>query len=103
MRTSSMASIKHWTKESIKDLLLTNDKAVCRGVVAIFNYQTDIEKSLEAATVRNGVGFNGPDAFILSEFAQFYKKKGFLTPKQIEVARKKIVKYSGQLARIANS
>ena len=35
-------------------------------------------------------------------FAEFESKRGFLSPKQLEVARKKMPKYAKQLADIAN-
>jgi hypothetical protein len=34
--------------------------------------------------------------------ARFYKDRGFLSPKQLMHVRKKMLKYSGQLAKIAN-
>ena len=50
----------------------------------------------------NGVGFNGIDGGIMSSFSEFYKKTGFLTYKQMKIARKKMLKYAGQLTKIAN-
>lgn len=92
-----------YTKQDIVKMLETNDKAVCRGVAAIYKFQTESEKSTQTTKENNGVGFNGADAEILSSFAEFYKKTGFLTPKQLAVARKRIVKYAGQLTSIANT
>lgn len=102
---------KVWTKEDIKNLLFKNDKAVFRGVVRIYERQTADEKAVGETAYNNGVGFSGADANILSSFArqiQEYdpltsKFKTPLSPKQLEIARKKIVKYAGQLADIANN
>lgn len=90
---------KVWTIDEIRNLLLTNDVAVCRAVVRITQYQTEVEKQAEATINRNNVGFTGSDGRLAS-FAKFYNDKGFMTPKQIAYVRKRIVKYSGQLIRI---
>ena len=93
---------KVWTKEEIREQLMTNDQWLVRGVIAIFNFQTASEQSSDETNQNNGVGFNGSDAFILSKFAKFAKRTGFLTPKQKAIALKKMPKYAGQLAKIAN-
>lgn len=97
------ANRKIWSKEEIKNLLNTSDKAVCRAVVAIYNKQTDCEKDCAETTDSNGVGFNGADANILSSFAEWILKRGYLTEKQMVIARKKMMKYAKQLADIANA
>lgn len=91
-----------YTTESIREKLLTDDLWLCRGLLAIFNCQTASEQVEGQTKEDNGIGFNGVDAFILSSFAEFYKRTGFLTPKQIVIARKKMGKYCGQLTKIAN-
>ena len=94
---------KEWTKDSIKQLLMDSDKAVMRGIVAIYNRQTDLEQSCETTHDINGVGFNGPDAPFLSSLAKQILGKGYLTERQLEIARKKMLKYSKQLTEIANA
>ena len=99
-----------WTKEDIQEGLKTNDHWVVRGVLAIYDYQTEDEKNIEDTKHNNGVGFNGVDGHILSSFAVQIKKwensgkkyRTPLSPKQMKLARKKIMKYAGQLTRIAN-
>lgn len=91
-----------YTKQSIKAMLETNDKAVQRGVLAIYAYQTAAEQATEETNQDNGVGFNGADAPILSSFAKQLQKGWKLSEKQMAIARKKIVKYAGQLTKIAN-
>lgn len=75
-----------------------------RGLVTIYQYQTEAEKLASVTNEDNGVGFNGSDAFILSEFAK--KQQAFpnyrFSEKQIGIIRKAMPKYAGQLARIAN-
>jgi hypothetical protein len=98
--------MKTWTPEEIKDVLQRTDKAaeafVGRAVYALFERQTSEEQNADMTVHQNGVGFSGCDAEILSSFAKFWKKAGFLTPKQATIARKKLVKYRKQLAEIAN-
>ena len=91
-----------WTKEEIKERMRVSDQWLIRGLLAIYKYQTEAEQSDDATLEDNGVGFNGVDAFILSQFARQFQTRGFLSPKQILVARKKMLKYAGQLATIAN-
>ena len=100
---------KVWTKEEIRENLSNLDVWVTKGVVAIFNYQTIDEQRCEETQDNNGVGFNGVDGHIMSSFAKQInnfrpggKFRTPLSPKQMTIARKKIIKYSGQLTRIAN-
>ena len=97
-----MNNIKVWVKEDIRTLLETNDRAVLKGVVAIYKLQTEDEKAAATTSHENGVGFNGFDAEIMTSFAQQILKRGFLSIKQKTIARKKILKYAGQLTKIAN-
>lgn len=94
---------KVWTKDDIKNLLKVNDRAVARAVYAIYKRQTDDEKFCDDTHESNGVGFNKFDAEILSNLARYFFQHGYLSTKQTEVARKRIVKYAGQLADIANA
>ena len=97
-----------WTKEEIKEKLETQDVWVTKGVVAIFDRQTADEQEVEETKHHNGIGFNGVDGRIMSSFAKQInnfrpgKYRSPLSPKQMTIARKKIMKYSGQLAKIAN-
>ena len=94
---------KIWTKDEIKDHMEHEDEWLYRGILAIYNRQTDNEQFSGETHESNGIGFNGADAPIMSGFAEFLKKTGFLTPKQRFVARKKMMKYANQLANIANA
>jgi hypothetical protein len=95
-----------FTKEFIKDKLNTNQAWLERGIVAIWKYQTATEQRQDRTVEDNGVGFNGIDAKFLSSLAKWIQNSKFaegerLSPKQAFVARKKMAKYAGQLARIA--
>lgn len=92
-----------YTKADIKALLTTNDRAVTRAIVAVYGFQTQSERSSKTTADLNGIGFNGADAEILSSFAEQIQKGRQLSERQMEIARRKIVKYSQQLANIANN
>jgi hypothetical protein len=97
-----MADIKVWTKEEIRGLLEANDEMVKRSLLAIYALQTEDEKDTESTKHHNSVGFNGLDSEILSSFSKQLLTKGYLSPKQMTLSRRKILKYSKQLADVAN-
>lgn len=93
---------KKWTKAEIRNRLETDDKWLIRGLVAIYNRQTDQEQNNGMTKEENGVGFNGVDSVILSDMAKQHMTRGFLSRRQIEIVRGKMLKYAGQLTKIAN-
>lgn len=101
-----------YTKEFVAQKIKENDQWLIRGVLAIYERQTDEEQQTRETTENNGVGFNGVDSTILSSFAEQIKQwenntaRRFpkpLSDKQLAIARKKMVKYAKQLANIANN
>lgn len=75
------------TKEQIQIVLARNDNvgkhAVGRALVHLFNRQTAVEQISETTQDHNGVGFTAFDGEIGTSMAKFYKRTGFLTPKQV--------------------
>lgn len=94
--------MKLYSTEEIKKLLETSDKAVSRAIVALYARQTESERNAEATVEKNGIGYNGFDAKFFSSLAQQIQSGRTLSQKQISFARKGIMKYSKQLAEIAN-
>ena len=92
-----------WSKDVIAEKLLTDRKWLERGIVALYERQTKTEQSSGVTKEENGVGFNKVDAAFLSSLAEKIQQGWQLSEKQLFIARKKMKKYSGQLARIANS
>ena len=92
-----------WEKEEIRTMLETRDVAVRKGLVSILKFQTRQEVDSEETIEDNGVGFNGADAPFLTSLAMQVAAGRTLSKKQMMFGRKRILKYSGQLARIANS
>lgn len=91
-----------WTEDEIKNLVQTNDKVLYGALKKLYAEQTADEQESGDTHHANGAGFNGADAPILSSFAEFLNRTGFLTPKQRVIARRKLVKYNKQLTRLAN-
>jgi hypothetical protein len=94
---------KTYTKAQIVENLKTDDRWLYRGILAIYAGQTAEEQASRETQVDNGIGFSGSDAELLSSFAEQLKVRGRLTNKQIELARKKMTKYAGQLLRISSN
>ena len=94
---------KVWTKEAVKDLLKRSDKAVERGILRIYSFQTDEEKYVGMTKTVNGKGFSKFDVEILSSFALQLRQGRHLTEKQMYKARPKIQKYAGQLLEYIRS
>ena len=96
------------SKEVIVKLLQENDLAVARALVVLYNNQTSTEQSSESTINRNGQGFRPAHARMGTSMAEFYLKKGYLSPKQVAYWRKpmadgnsKIGIYWRQLAEAA--
>ena len=92
-----------WTEDEIRNLVQTNDKVLYRALLKLYACQTEGEKSSQQTVERNGAGFNGVDSQFLSSVSEFLKRKGFLTDKQKAAVRRKMVKYTKQLTRLANA
>ena len=95
--------MRQWTEQEIKSLLEKSDKMVCVSLVQMYNQQTDDEKLYKETAHDNGVGFSACDSRILSSFAEFYLKNGYLSPKQISIARPRLIRYHKQIMRLANA
>jgi len=108
LKTQWKTARKAWTPEEIKDKILTDDRWLVRGLLAIYKYQTSIEQQDEQTRDHNGVGFTGYDAQFLSQMVEFYNRYKRLSPKQIHAIRfrrngkPKLGCYARQLAKIAN-
>lgn len=91
------------TKATIRAPLERSDRAVERAIVVLYERQTAEEQAMHDTVEPNGVGFSGCDAELLSSFAVRLNGGRRLTPGQMVWARKKVLKYSNQLAKVANA
>lgn len=94
--------MKEWSKQQILEKILTDDKWLFRGILAIYNLQTESEKLERDTNTSNGVGFSGVHAKTMSYYAEYIKRRGELTGDYKIKARRIMVKYTGQLTKIAN-
>ena len=65
----------------------------------VYGFQTEGEKFSKETIEENGIGFSGCDAMILSSFAQQLLDKNYLSQKQMEITRRKMLKYCGQILK----
>ena len=86
--------------KALKEQLATRDNQAIKGLLTIYSYQTSEEQCEGHTKEFNGVGFSGFDSDILSSFAEQYKTKGWLSPKQIICVKKNMPKYARQLINL---
>lgn len=92
-----------WTREDVKALIEKSDRAVERGLCAIYARQTEDEQSSDVARHRNGCGFNGRDAGFGSTLARQILAGKPLRGRAVEIARRMCMTYLGQLVEVANA
>ena len=104
-------------KSFIKHKLETDDRWLVRGLLAIYAKQTEDEKMSDATKASNDVGFNAMDANILSDISKRTINAGaksaaakpdfnvfrFLSARQRDLVRKKMIKYAGQLVYLIDN
>lgn len=86
-----------------EDVSFAQDFVRIKALLWIYKFQTEDEKRSDSTHVLNGVGFTGTDAEILSSFSKQLINKGWLSPKQMTIVRKKIKKYENQMAKISTA
>jgi hypothetical protein len=93
-----------WTVEEIKSLLETRNDFVERSLVKLYEKQTFDEQVNGETRHNNNVGFNGADSKILSSFCVWLLNghNRHLSVKQMYIAKRRIMKYSKQITKIAN-
>jgi hypothetical protein len=91
---------KIWTLNGLVELLQTNDAAVGRALVRIYEKQTADEKLVQATVVHNKVGFSGANARRGSYYAKWVLSGKSLTGDHLAKARALAIKYRVQLLSI---
>lgn len=86
--------------EEIKDKIKNDDRYTIGALLTLYQYQTADEQMMKATAYQNDLGFNAVDAGILSDICKFYIDKGWLSGKQIQLIRTKLMKYCNQLASV---
>lgn len=91
---------KQW-ESYLKDLLKSNDKALLRAIVLIYENQTPEEKSKSESIENNCVGFSKIDAKEMGDIARKIKANKALTKGELAKSRNKMQKYWKQLMIIS--
>lgn len=91
---------KQW-RLYLQDLVKTNDTALLRAIVLIYNNQTYEEKQCKEAKDENDIGFSKHDAKEMSEIAEKILKGEQLTAGELAKSRNKMTKYWHQLMDIS--
>ena len=86
-----------WTKDSVH-LMLTIDIQVEGALRMLSSFQTPDEKASAESRHHNGVGFSKWDARFGSSLVEQIERGMHLTRKQLDAARRMLIKYEGQLA-----
>jgi hypothetical protein len=98
-----MVKRNRWNKWNIQDKLKTDFKWCRRALIVLYQLQTNDEQGASRTKHDNGRGFNQPDARRGSELARKAMTPVLFEPSEVLEARKMLMKYAGQLARIANA
>lgn len=93
-------SQKQW-EAYLKDLLKTNDKALLKAIVLIYDNQTPEEKEKGRSIENNRIGFNKIDAKEMGDIARKIKAGKTLTKGELAKSRNKMQKYWKQLMIIS--
>lgn len=80
----------------------SDDRWAVRGLLTIYDKQTEAEKAVGTTKEDNGVGFSGVDAEFLTSLAEQYQGRNYLSPKQMAAVKKNIARYAGQLVRFSD-
>jgi hypothetical protein len=93
---------KTWTRTEIEALINSNDRAVERAMVAIWERQTADEQATQDTRHHNGRGFAAWSARSGTYFAEWVRSGRRLTGKHLVKARKIALHHAGQLTDFAN-
>lgn len=92
---------KTYTVEEIRTLITSEPEWARQAILTLYAEQTADEQVVGQTSEKNGRGFTGWDAEILSNFAVWLKAGKPFTPKMQALAFKKLKKYAPQLHRLA--
>lgn len=98
----SFTNQQQW-REYLQNLIRTNDRALVKSILVIYERQTDDEKYSGQTTEHNGKGFGKIDSEFFSQIVVQLKHGYPLTDRQIAVARNKMPKYWRQLMQVSKA
>ena len=77
--------------------LTSNPAWAVKALTLVYSYQTADEQEDKKTSLKNGAGFNGLDAEILSSFSEQVLKGRKLSPKQMAIVHRKMPRYARQV------
>jgi hypothetical protein len=89
--------------EQLRQRLASKDRWALRALMRIYQNQTADEQNSETTIERNGIGFTGPYAEILSSFARQYQRRGSLSERQMIILRRRIPAYARQIVQCTDT
>lgn len=91
------------TRHQVRALLLSNNRAVERAILALYHCQTVDEQHTSSTKESNGRGFNATDAEYATYLARWLLSGRHLSGSHIGRARAIALRYVGQLARMSQT
>ena len=91
---------KQW-EDYLKNLVKTNDRALFKAIILIYDMQTNEEKSTGSSVEENNAGFSKVDAYEMGIVAKKIKRGDPLTKGEIAKSKTKMPKYWKQLMIIS--
>lgn len=91
---------KQW-ESYLKNLVKTNDKALLKSIILIYDNQTNEEKFQGKSIEDNCIGFSKIDAYEMGQIAKKIKSGQPLTEGELAKSRNKMQKYWKQLMVIS--
>lgn len=85
----------------LKEKLATNPKWAVRGLLRIYENQTNDEQRSGLTKYHNGIGFTGADSELLSSFAEQILAGRTMSPRQMYLIHRKMPKYARQLETVS--
>lgn len=91
-----------YSKEFIQEKLKTDRQWMERGLIVLYQFQTNEEKNSRETKYQNGMGFNSSDSRYLSWVSEWLLKSRYnhLNDKHFEKVGKMLPKYWGQILRL---
>jgi len=83
----------------LREKIRTKDEWALGALMRLYSLQEQDEQAHHVTKHQNHVGFNSVDAEFLTSLAQQYEHRGWLTEKQMNLARRKLAKYARQLQK----
>lgn len=93
-----------YTKEFIQDKLKNDTRWMERGIIVLYQHQTEEEKDTKKTIEFNNVGFNGVDSRYLTWVAEWLLKdsRNHLSGNHLKKVQQKLPKYWKQIQTLIN-